>query len=201
MRHTLDAGLCDVVIGVPTHIEGTTTTRPYYRSTYVFVTPRRRHLALGSLDDPELRRLRIGVQMIGDDFANSPPAQALSARGIITNIVGYSVIGDYSQPNPPARIVEAVARGDIDAAIVWGPLAGYFAPRQSIPLELTPLSPQADSPSLPFTFEISMGVRHGDTARRDALDDFIGRRRAAIDRLLQDYGVPRADRAQAAGGL
>jgi mxaJ protein len=201
MRQTLDAGLCDVVIGVPSRLERAELSKPYYRSTYVFVAPRRRHLALGSLDDPALRRLRIGVQMIGDDFANSPPAHALSARGLITNVVGYSVLGDYSQPNPPARIVEAVARGDIDTAIVWGPLAGYFAPRQTVPLELTPLSPKADSPSLPFTFDMSMAVRRGDTARRQLLDDFIVRRRRAIDRVLQEYGVPRTDGTQVAGGI
>ena len=130
--------------------------------------------------------------MIGDDFANSPPAHALSARGIVRNVVGYSVIGDYSTPNPPARIVEAVARGDIDVAVVWGPLAGYFAPRQPEPLDLTPVSPQSD-PSLPFTFDISMAVRPGDVTRRATLDDFIVRRRKAIDKLLADYGVPRVE--------
>jgi mxaJ protein len=188
-------------MGVPSGLQRTETTRPYYRSTYVFVTPRRRHLRIASLDDPSLRTLRIGVQMIGDDFANSPPAHALSARGIVRNIVGYSVIGDYSQPNPPARIVEAVARGDIDVALVWGPLAGYFGTRQPVPLDLTPVSPQFDTPSLPFVFDISMAVRRGDTAGRQALDRFIVRHRAGIDRLLQAYGVPRVDRAPHAGGM
>jgi mxaJ protein len=192
LRNTLNAGACDVVVGAPSHLERTATTRPYYRSTYVFVAPRRRHLALGSFDDPALRRLRIGVQMIGDDFANSPPAHALSSRGIISNVVGYSVMGDYSQPNPPARIVEAVARGEVDAAVVWGPLAGYFATRQGEPLDLTPVTPYAD-PHLPFTFDISMAVRPGDNQRRQLLDDFIVRRRAAIDALLDEYHVPRVD--------
>jgi mxaJ protein len=191
LRNTLDAGQCDVVMGVPAQMERVATTRPYYRSTYVFVAPRRRHLGLGSLDDVRLHTLRVGVQLVGDDFANSPPAHALSARGIIRNVVGYSVLGDYSQPNPPARIVEAVARGDIDVAVVWGPVAGYFAARQPEPLDVTPLSPQADSPSLPFTFDISIAVRRTDLARRDAIDTFISRRRADIDHLLGQYGVPR----------
>ena len=191
VRNTLDAGECDVVMGAPTKLDRVETTRPYYRSTYVFIAPRRRHLGLGSLDDPRLRDLRIGIQMVGDDFANTPPAHALSARGIIRNIVGYSVVGDYSQPNPPARIVEAVARGDIDAAVVWGPLAGYFATRQPVPLDVTPVSPQADSPTRPFVFDISIAVRRGDEARRAALDGFIVRHRTAIDRLLDDYGIPR----------
>jgi mxaJ protein len=91
----------------------------------------------------------------------------------------------------PARIIEAVARGDIDAAVVWGPLAGYFAARQPIPLDITPVSPQADSLERPFVFDISMAVRRGDDARRQALDTFIVRHRDAIDRLLDQYAVPR----------
>jgi mxaJ protein len=110
---------------------------------------------------------------------------------LVQNIVGYSVLGDYSQPNPPARIVEAVARGDIDVALVWGPVAGYFASRQAVPLAVTPLPPQADSPALPFSFAISMAVRSGDSARRAALDRFIAAHHREIDRLLDLYAVPR----------
>jgi mxaJ protein len=191
VRNTLAAGKCDVVIGVPARLERVETTRPYYRSTYVFVSQRRRQLTLRSFDDPRLKALKIGVQMVGDDFANTPPAHALSARGYTQNIVGYSVVGDYSQPNPPARIVEAVARGDIDVAVVWGPLAGYFAARQPISLEVTPVSPHADSPQLPFVFDISIGVRPGDHTRRRTLDRFIERSRPQINRLLDEYAVPR----------
>ena len=193
LRNTLEAGRCDVVIGVPSRMDRVETTRPYYRSTYVFVSSKQRHLRLASLDDRRLRHLRVGVQLVGDDFANSPPAQALSARGIVENVVGYSVLGDYSQPNPPARIVEAVARGEVDVALVWGPIAGYFATRQPATLEIVPISPEADSPSLPFTFDLSMAVRRGDGARLRMLDGFLARRRPEIDRLLAEYGVPRAD--------
>jgi mxaJ protein len=191
VRNTLRAGDCDVLMGVPTEYELAQTTRPYYRSSYVFVSRKDRSLHLRSLDDERLKNLRIGVQMIGDDFSNSPPAHALSARGIVRNVVGYSVLGDYSQPNPPARIVDAVASGDIDAALVWGPLAGYFAQREGVPLELATITPQADSPSRPFVFDISMAVRRGDTERLERLENFIERRRADIDRLLDEFGVPR----------
>lgn len=194
VRNTLNAGECDVVMGVPTELDLTLTTRPYYRSTYVFVSRRERRLPLGSLDDPLLGTLRIGVQMIGDDFSNTPPAHALSARGLISNVVGYSVLGDYSRPNPPARIVEAVARGDVDTALVWGPVAGYFGARASVPLEVVPISTDRDMPGLRFAFDISMGVRRGNTTLRDTLDDFIVRQREAIDRLLDGYAVPRVDR-------
>jgi mxaJ protein len=195
IRNTLDAGLCDLVMGVPTEYELALTTRPYYRSTYVFVSQQSRHLTVSSLDDPRLARLRLGVQLIGDDFANSPPAHALGARGLTRNIVGFSVLGDYSRPNPPARIVEAVADGDVDGALVWGPLAGYFARRSQVALELTPLQPSTD-PQLPFAFDISMGVRRGDTARQRMLNEVITIRRAEIDRILHEFGVPRAERPE-----
>jgi mxaJ protein len=191
IRNTLAAHACDVIVGLPTRDEAARVTQPYYRSTYVFVSRQGEHPRLTSLDDPRLRRLRIGVQMIGDDFANSPPAHALSARGLIGNIAGYSVFGDYSQPNPPARIVAAVASQDIDVALVWGPLAGYFARRAARPLEVSPLADAQDGPSRPFAFDISMAVRKDDVARQRALDAFIVRQRTQIDRLLTEYGVPR----------
>jgi mxaJ protein len=197
IRNTLKAGTCDALMGLPSSVELAWTTRPYYRSTYVFVYRRDRHdreIAVRSFDDPALRRLRVGVQMIGDDGTNSPPAHALANRGVIRNVTGYSVYADYSQPNPPARIVEAVARGDVDVAVVWGPLAGYFAPRQGVPLALVPVSPQIDRPFLPFVFDVSMAVRRGDDKLHAALDAFIERRQPEIDALLERYGVPRVGR-------
>src|SRR4029453_7847776 len=105
------------------------TTAPYYRSTYVFISRKDRNLNIRSFDDAALHNLRIGVQIIGDDFANTPPAHALTNRHIVDNVKGYSIYGDYAQSDPPARIVESVARGEIDMAVVWGPLAGFFAKR------------------------------------------------------------------------
>jgi mxaJ protein len=195
IRNTLNAGVCDLVAGVPLDYELALTTPPYYRSSYVAVS--RPDLHVDTLDDPALRALRIGVQMIGDDFANSPPAHALSARGLVRNVVGYSVLGDYRQPNPPALIVSAVAAGDVDAALVWGPLAGYFATRQTVPLTLSPVTPESDSPARRFAFAIAMGTRRDDTARLRELDSFIQRRRAEIDRVLAEFGVPRVEPAKA----
>jgi mxaJ protein len=196
IRNTLAAGRCDLVVGIPSSFELALATRPYYRSSYVFLTRRDRGLDLASFDDPALRDLRIGVHLIGDDYANAPPAHALARRGMVTNVVGYSIYGDYAEESPPSRLVTAVAGGEVDAAVVWGPLAGYFAPRQQEPLSLAPVSPQIDIPFLPFVFDIAMGVRRGDEARRDALDEFLVRRRGEIDAILADYGVPRLDRAR-----
>jgi mxaJ protein len=192
LRQTLKAGTCDVVIGMPASVELALATRPYYRSTYVFVTRKDRGIKVRSFDDPILRRLKVGVQMIGDDGVNSPPAHALARRGMVDNVAGYSVYGDYSRPNPPARIVEAVAAGEVDVAVVWGPLAGYFAPRQKVALELVPVSPQIDRPFLPFVFDMAMGVRRGDAKLQAELDAFLERRQPQIDALLDRYGIPRA---------
>jgi mxaJ protein len=191
LRNTLNAGLCDVVPGAPGNMEMLRTAEPYYRSAYVFVT-RAEGPAVTSLDDPVLREVRVGIQLIGDDGWNTPPAHALARRGITRNIRGYTVYGDYREPNPPARIVKAVADGEIDVAIVWGPLGGYFAGRQTVPLRVTPVQPQFDGP-LPMAFDIAMGVRKEDGALSRELDAAISRRRAEIDAVLAEYGVPRAD--------
>jgi quinoprotein dehydrogenase-associated probable ABC transporter substrate-binding protein len=195
-RNTLRAGTCDLVIGVPTSFELALTTSPYYRSTYVFVYRRDKHLNIRSFDDAALRKIKIGVQMIGDDFANTPPAHALSNRGIIQNVRGYTLYGDYAEANPSARIIEAVARGEVDLAVAWGPLAGYFAGRQKVPLEVVPVSPEIDLPFLPFVYDISMGVRRGDDEFREELEAILARRRAEIEAILDEYGVPRVGRTQ-----
>lgn len=190
IRNTLRAGRCDVVMSVPSSFELALPTRPYYRSTYVFVWRRDRELGIESFDDPRLRELSIGLHTIGDDYSNVPPAQALAERGMIDNVVGYSIYGDYSQPNPPADLIEAVARGEVDLGVAWGPLAGYFAERSEEPLEVVPVQPQIDPPFLPFVFDIAMGVRRGDAALQRKLDAVIERRGEDIRRLLARYGVP-----------
>jgi mxaJ protein len=199
VRNTLKAGKCDVIVGVPTNFDLALPTQPYYRSSYVFVTRRDRRLNVTSFDDPRLRRLKIGVQIIGNDYASSPPAHALANRGIVKNVAGYLLYGDYSQESPVRRIVDAVADGQVDVSAVWGPTAGYFIRRSRVPLVARPVTPQIDLPFLPFVFDISMAVRRGDNALRDRLDAIIERRRADIDAILRDYGVPRVD-VDAGGG-
>ena len=198
VRNTLDAGLCDVMMSVPTSYERVRTTAPLYRSSYVFVTRAGAAPEIRSFDDPALRGLRIGVQVIGDDYANTPPAHALARRGLTERVVGFPVAGDYAEPDPPARILDALAAGRIDVAVVWGPLAGWYARRSPVPLRLVPVSPQVDLPFLPFVFDISMGVRRDDDALRAELDAVLARRRAEVDALLARFGVPRVDAAASA---
>jgi mxaJ protein len=193
LRNTITANKCDVWIGVPSGLGPLLTTQPYYRSTYVFMTRTSDPIRVTSFNDPVLRRVRVGVQLVGDDGANTPPAHALSRRHIIRNVRGYHLEADYRRPNPPARIVDALADSEIDVAVVWGPMAGYFATREPVPLRMTPVSPQVDLPFLPFVFDIAMGARRSDSLLVRRLDSVIVRRRPEIDRILASYGVPRAD--------
>lgn len=194
IRHTLKAGDCDVVMGVPAHYDLVETTKPYYRSTYVFVTQTDRHLQLAAIDDPQLRRLTIGVHLIGDDGNNTPPAHALGQQGIVDNVRGYMIYGDYRQPDPPARLIEAVEHGVIDVAAAWGPLAGYVAQHSSVPLTVTPIMASERFAPQQFQFDIAMGVRKGDHALRDQLNEFLAQNAAEITALLTSYGVPLAQK-------
>jgi mxaJ protein len=193
VRNTLRAGLCDVLVGVPSSFELAATTRPYYRSTYVFVTRRGQKIP-ASFDDPLLRKVSIGAHLIGDDGANTPPVHALSARGIVSNVRGFTIYGDYRTPNPPATLIDSVATGEIDVAVAWGPLAGYFAHVRALDVTLTPVSPQIDPPFLPFVFDISMGVERENETLLEELNRFLQQRRGEIDAILREYHVPRVDR-------
>jgi mxaJ protein len=190
IRHTLKAGDCDVVMGVPAHYDLVETTRPYYRSTYVFVSQTARHLQLDAIDDPKLRSLAIGVHLIGDDGNNTPPAHAMGQQGIIDNVHGFMIYGDYREPAPPARLIEAVEHGEIDVAAAWGPLAGFAAKQSKVQLTVAPIVAGERFAPQQFQFDIAMGVRKGDHALRDRLNDFIAQHRAEVAALLQSYGVP-----------
>ncbi len=187
---TLNAGNCDVVMEVPSGIPVAATTIPYYQSSYVFVSRRDRHLHIKSMDDPRLQHLRIGVHITGDEDSNLPPVNALTSRGIVQNLVGYSLYGKLSEKNPPSDLIQAVANKDVDVAIAWGPMAGYFAKHSRVPLEVTPVDVVSPNPELPFTFAISMGVRHGDTKLQQQLNVEIQRRESDIRQLLLTYDVP-----------
>ena len=200
VRNTLRVGACDIIIGVPSSFGLAATTRPYYRSTYVFVT-RAGDPVPESFDDPLLERVTIGAHLIGDDGANAPPVHALAARGIIRNVRGYSIYGDYRTPNPPAALIDAVVRREVDMAVAWGPLAGYFSRHGQLDLTLTPVSPEIDVPFLPFVFDISMGVARENVALLEELNLFIASHRPKLDAILAEYNVPRADRRRRAGSV
>jgi mxaJ protein len=190
LRSSILAGRCDVMIQAPVGLDPVATTKPYYRSTYYFVYRSDRGLQVHSLDDTILKHLRIGVNIIGYDYTNTPPAHALGARGIV-GLVGF---GNFLNPDPkadhPQDIFDALAKDSIDLAIAWGPLAGYWVKHEPVPLTMTPL-PDSDAVSgMPFAFDMAMGVRHRDKELRAQLDSAITRRHAEIIRILQDYNVP-----------
>ena len=189
IRRTLGAGRCDLVMGVPQGHEDVLTSAPYYRSTYVFVQRSGDGAAIASFDDPALRGMRIGLHAIGDDGANPPPVHALARRGIVHNIQGYKMWDVDAVDSPAGRIIDAVADGDIDLAIVWGPF-NYFASRQAVALRATPVAQPDDKPAFPFSYEISMGMRMNDHARKADIDAIVERRREAISAILQAYRIP-----------
>jgi mxaJ protein len=192
VRNTLQADKCDVLVGIPKGWDPVMWTKPYYRSAYAAVYPNGRGLHIQSLDDPVLRRLRIGVHR------GTPPHDGLAERGILANVVGYTLFHDPRYPTPETRStkpVEDVITGSLDAAIVWGPWAGYFLKKQHVStLEAVPLH---DTKPVPLSFDISMGVKKGERELRAELEASLARREAEIGQILDDYGVPRLPPASA----
>ena len=190
VRNTLGESKCDFWPGIASNVEMVATTRPYYRSTYMFVSREAANLKGLTLDDPRLRSLRIGVQMVGNDASNTPPAHALAARGIRTNVRGYMLYGDYREPNPPADVVRAVERGDVDVALVWGPLAGYFAALSKVPLRLEPVTPWFADNQWPMQFDVSVGVQKDNQKLLKEIDRILVKRDRDIAKLLAGYHLP-----------
>ena len=186
----LKAGQCDLVMVVPSGWDLMMTSDPYYRSSYVFVSRTDRHLQLHSLHDAPLHKLKIGLHVIGDEMEAVPPARELTANGMAKNIVGYSIYGRPLEQNPEAELITAVAHGDIDVAVAWGPTAGYFASQSPIPLQLAPICQATRRTFWPLYFDISVGVRRGDEALLRQVNRVIADRKSDISGLLRKYHVP-----------
>jgi mxaJ protein len=188
VRKTLGAAQCDLWLGVAQGMEQVISTSPYYRSTYVFATRESDGLSGLTLDDPRLRARLIGVQMLGTQSNNTPPAHALAERGLISNVRGFMVYGDATQANPSAAILDALVGRQIDIALVWGPQAGFYARHSPVALHLEPVTPAAD-PSAPMTFDISMAVR-AEGPLRPLIEATLKAESPRIHAILEDYGVP-----------
>lgn len=196
VKRVLNTRRCDVMLGIPKGYDRVRWTKPYYRSGYVIAYRKDRGLRVRSLDDPQLKKLRIGVQV------NTPPHVALGRRGIAENVVGYQLMFDsnYHPEDYPGKLVDDLIVGEVDVALVWGPVAGYFIKKRAAPLELVVLGEndraarpadgaQASSP-LPFAFDISMGVRKSDVALKGQLEEALARRHDEIQSVLKGFGVP-----------
>lgn len=187
VRSTLRAAECDVIMGVPKGFDPALETKPYYRSTYYVVSRADRHIDVTTLSDSSIKNLKIGVNIIGYDYTNTPPAEALAARGIYKNLKGYSTF--YGEEHQPRDIIDGVVKGEVDIALVWGPLAGYYAKQSTVPLKLVAL-PDSDSTGLPFAYDMAIGVRHADRELRDTLDSILARKHDEVQAILREYNVP-----------
>jgi len=182
IRNTLRANQCDVVIGVPNGYDQVRWTTPYYRSSYAFVFVKEGKFRVRSWDDERLRHARIGV------IAATPPADALIKKDLMGNVAAYRLTIDYTTEYP-GKIVDDVAAGKIDLAIVWGPVAGYFAKKAAVPVEVVAVPPLEGVP-VPFTYAISMGVRKRDKDRQEQLEALLRKHETQIRTILVEYGVP-----------
>ena len=183
INRTLNAWECDIVLDVPTGYELTRTTQPYYCSRYVMVYRPGERLAPSLFDDPRARSLRVGV------VEHTPPLDLALQHKLdpVVYFTDYDYVSNY-----PGRIVDDVESGKLDVALVWGPIGGYFARRQSIPLQIAALEHSGD-PSARLTFPVSFGVRRGDKTRAERLEALMHERGDEIAAILRDNGVPLVD--------
>jgi mxaJ protein len=185
----LNGMYCDMALEAPAGLDMTGVTKPYFRAGYVFVARQGSGLEdVSSLADPRLKRLKIGVNMYTSDAENSPPAMALSRYGVVGNLKGYFTF--FSDQERPEDIIKGVANKEVDIAIAWGPLAGYFAKQSKVPLTLTPLPAKDSLSDIPFQYNMGIAVRRRDKEFRDSLQAVLERRRPAIDSILKAYNVP-----------
>lgn len=180
---------CDVVMGVPAQFDQAAPTQPYYRSAYTLVVPPDRGLdGVNSAEDflalprERLERLRIGI------YDRSPASQWLARHGLVDQGVPYRILNADPEFYPGEIVERDLMEGKIDIAIVWGPIAGFFAKRRpEAGLRLIPL---ASEPGVPLDFPIAMGVRHSDRELKATLNRLIAENRTQIDMILREYGVP-----------
>ncbi|MFL5403035.1 MAG: quinoprotein dehydrogenase-associated putative ABC transporter substrate-binding protein [Gemmatimonadales bacterium] len=187
----LNGTYCDVIIESPAGVDLAGSTKPYYRSGYGFVSRKGSGLeGINSLADPRLKKLRIGVNLfVSSDGEHSPPEMALSRYGVVGNLRGYQT--SYDENVRPEDIINGVAKKEVDLAIVWGPMAGYFVKKSSVPLVLTPIAAESDSATgFPMRYNIGMAVRRRDRAFRDSLQTLLDRKAPEIQSILKAYGVP-----------
>jgi quinoprotein dehydrogenase-associated probable ABC transporter substrate-binding protein len=191
LGRTLMQQRCDAVLSVPTELGLVAVTRPWFTSSYVAVTRADDARRFASFDDPWLQDARIGLQLVGNEGATTPPAVALSRRGANRNITAFPMWSEDETGAPQGDIVHAVAEGKIDVAFVWGPFAGYFARAHGAALRLEPILADPKSPDQSFVFSMSIGVRKSDGDLRDRLQQALDRHAGAVTAALEAHGVPR----------
>lgn len=186
VRNTLRARLCDLIVGVVAADELVQNTNPYYRSTYVLLFRKGEGDRFGDLASPMARIARIGV------VAGTPPADLLARLGLFANVQAYHLVVDTRVEAPVRDMVQALADGQLDMALAWGPIAGWYARQSPVALDLVPLRSDPRQ-GLRFDFLISMGVRQGEPEWKDKINDSLRTLKPQIDRILDEFAVPRLD--------
>ena len=187
VRNTLNAHLCDVILGMPQGNDLVQPTNPYYRTTYAIVTRAGSELdGVKSLDDPRLKEKphRIGL------VANTPPGNVLAMNGLMASVKPYALMVDTRVESSGAAMIHDLEKGDIDAALLWGPIAGYYAKHSNQKLNVTSLP---ETPGARMAFRIGFGVRHSDQNWKRELNTLIAQNKSELERILLDYGVPLLD--------
>jgi quinoprotein dehydrogenase-associated probable ABC transporter substrate-binding protein len=186
VRNTLNARRCDIIMGIPQGDDIAQVTNPYYRTAYAIVSKAGTDLeTIDDLADPRLKGKRIGI------IAGTPPATNLAVNGLLGNVKSYPLVIDTRFDNPASTMIEDLENNRIDVAILWGPMAGYFAKHSKAPLKITVLLREVSGPRM--VYRIGMGVRPSDQNWKRQLNKFIGENLAEITQILVSYGVPLLD--------
>jgi mxaJ protein len=183
LREQFNKGACDLLLGVPVGMHGVAVSAPYYTSSYAFVTPARSKLKIASFSDEQLHGKRIGLQILEEDL--SPPSLPLIRSGYAAQIVGFDSFGKQE-----GDVVKAVADGRVGVAVVWGPVAGYFAHESAVPLTVTLVPAPYKFAGVPFTYGIGFGVHKQDQVLLEQVNGSIQRLQPKIDHVLAQFGVP-----------
>jgi mxaJ protein len=182
-----DYEACDLLLGYAQGAGLIEDTNPYYRTSYVLLYREddERLAGIESLSDRRLKTKRIGI------VARTPPAAIMSANGLTSNTTAYDDGLEDGSENPAAKVVAAIASGEVDAGVLWGPLGGYHALKSEVPLKLVPLVKEKAGPQT--VYGITMGVRPDEPEWKHRLNKFIAERQEEINALLAEYNVPLLD--------
>jgi quinoprotein dehydrogenase-associated probable ABC transporter substrate-binding protein len=186
VRMTLAAHRCDVIMGFPQGDDLVQGTNPYYRTAYAMVVKQGSGLEdVAKLDDPRLKDKHVGI------VAGTPPATNMAVNGLMANAKPYALMIDTRLDSSAEAMIKDLNSGQIDAAILWGPMAGYYAKTANPPLHVTPLVKETSGPRL--AYRIGMGVRPADQNWKRMLNRLIQENQPAINKILLEFGVPLLD--------
>jgi quinoprotein dehydrogenase-associated probable ABC transporter substrate-binding protein len=186
VRNTLGAHRCDVITGAPQGDDLVQVTNPYYHSVYALVFKRGSGLdGVDNLEDPRLKGKHIGV------VAGTPPANNMTVNGLMANAKPYPLMVDTRVDSSAAAMMRDLEAGEIDAGVLWGPMAGYYARRANVPVTVVPLVKETTGPRL--SYRIAMGVRFSDQDWKRQLNRLIAENQPAINKILLNFGVPLLD--------